>query len=190
MFVNKLIYWHYLQNKVLDHDFPSCLCQYIVLFSYNETERESKYTRNPRFIRLQTGSHIVFLAAPAPRRPCKQACERAGVSVTVRLQCPRAPEQVRSCPTLPRPRRYSVCAAHFRFPLSSWRSLEVKKPLPPLSGLHRPLKIPHSTVAHTAVLGRTGKSVRSQQPPSGFGTTNGIDNKSLPSSAQESTNAP
>ena len=45
------------------------------------------------------------------------------------------------------------------------------KVLPPLSRLHRPLKIPHSAVAHAAVLGRMGKSVRPWEPSPGFGTT-------------------
>lgn len=59
------------------------------------------------------------------------------------------------------------------------------KPLPPLSRLHCPLKIPHSAVAHTAVLERKGKSVWSWEPLSGFGAINVINNPSPLSRAQE-----
>lgn len=58
------------------------------------------------------------------------------------------------------------------------------KLLPPLSRLHCPLKIPHSAIAHTAVLGRKGKSVRFWDPLSCFGTVNVISNRSPLSSAQ------
>lgn len=58
------------------------------------------------------------------------------------------------------------------------------KPLPPLSRLHRPLKVPHSAIAHAAVLGRTGKAVRSWELLSGFGTINVISNRSLLRSAE------
>lgn len=35
----------------------------MVLFYYKEREGEAKYIRNPRLIKLQTGSHVVFLVA-------------------------------------------------------------------------------------------------------------------------------
>lgn len=78
----------------------------------------------------------------------------------------------------------TVCAACCRFPLRPGDHLKLP---PPLSRLHRPLKIPHSAVAHTAVLARKGEPVRSWELFSGSGTTHVINSKCPLSGAREST---
>lgn len=96
-----------------------CVSIWFYFFFYNETEQELKYIRNPRLIKLQTGSHVVFLVALAPRRPCKHVCESVGMSMTM----PRCPKVGQILPHTPEATAF-VCAACCRFSLSSWRSLE------------------------------------------------------------------
>lgn len=129
----------------------------MVLFYYKEREGEAKYIRNPRLIKLQTGSRVVFLVAR-----CTQAAMQTYVwvccDVSDCLQCHMP--QSRSAPA-PHSWGHSitVCAAHRRFPLSSRRASEAQKPPQLPSRLHSPFKIPHSTIAHTAVLGRKGEPI-------------------------------
>lgn len=128
----------------------------MVLFYYKE-RGEAKYIRNPTLIKLQTVSRVVFLVVL-----CTQVAMQTYVwvccDVSDCLQCHMP--QSRSAPA-PHSWGHSitVCAAHRRFPLSSRRAFEAQK-LPQLpSRLHSPFKIPHSTIAHTAVLGRKGEPI-------------------------------
>lgn len=106
-----------------------------------------QYIRNPRLIKLQTGSHGAFPAAAVPRGPGKlwllgcQWLPAVPQSSSGPAPAAEATALLRLCRPL-------------RVPLASPRSPDAAGLL---SGLHRALKIPHATVAHTAVLGTQGK---------------------------------
>lgn len=99
----------------------------MVLFCHNETEGELQYIRNPRLIKLQTGSHGAFAAALRP-----EAMQTLSPGLAGAAAGPGAAQIRPGC----RGRGLAPPVPPAGAPPVSPRSPDTSAPL---SGLHRPL---------------------------------------------------